>query len=161
MKIEIFRQAFERIKRDVRLSVGPVLILVAIWAGISFIFGTFCPVAFVTGFPCPGCGLTRAALSLISLHPVRAWDYNPSLYLWAAMGLAFIVRRYFQGKELSPLRPLFAAVIVATVLIYIWRMIHCFPGSVPMVYTPGNCLENLLPGYGDFCLSRFGGAGSR
>ena len=41
-----------------------------------------------TGYPCPTCGATRAALSLANGHPVAALGANPLL---AAGGIAFLL----------------------------------------------------------------------
>lgn len=38
-----------------------------------------CPIYYLTGFPCPGCGLTRATLCLFRLEVVEAMHYNVSI----------------------------------------------------------------------------------
>ena len=35
-----------------------------------------CPVKWVTGFDCPGCGSQRALRALLQGHPMEAWSYN-------------------------------------------------------------------------------------
>lgn len=42
--------------------------------GITCVFQRFC------GIPCPGCGMTRAAKSILSLDFVGAWGYNPLIF---------------------------------------------------------------------------------
>ena len=40
-----------------------------------------CLFRYVTGLPCPGCGLTRSFSSILHLHFVRAYDYHPFGYI--------------------------------------------------------------------------------
>lgn len=37
----------------------------------------FCPFKFVTGIPCPGCGMTRAFLAMAEADFVSAFRHNP------------------------------------------------------------------------------------
>ncbi len=46
-----------------------------------------CPVRRLTGWPCPGCGTTRAALAWAELDPAAAFAANPL----AAAGWALLV----------------------------------------------------------------------
>ena len=36
-----------------------------------------CPFKFVTGIPCPGCGMTRAFLAIAEADFISAFDHNP------------------------------------------------------------------------------------
>ncbi|MFT7484268.1 MAG: hypothetical protein ACI9F9_000108, partial [Candidatus Paceibacteria bacterium] len=36
-----------------------------------------CPIHSLTGVSCPGCGITRACLSLVQGDLVSAWSYHP------------------------------------------------------------------------------------
>ena len=36
-----------------------------------------CPFKFITGLPCPGCGMTRATLSLFKGDMLSSFYYNP------------------------------------------------------------------------------------
>lgn len=69
-----------------RLSVGLVLAGLAV-VGVYLVIG--CPFRYVTGLACPGCGMTRAAYHLLTLHPVQALHYHPLVLLApVAAGLA-------------------------------------------------------------------------
>lgn len=61
------------------------------WAAAAFliyyfvvrsVFHAFCPLLILTGFPCPGCGTTRAVICIFTGQFVRAWNLNPCAYLW-------------------------------------------------------------------------------
>ncbi len=50
-----------------------------------------CPLLALTGFACPGCGLTRGFHSLFTGHIIPALDFNILLPVWAAIfGYLFI-----------------------------------------------------------------------
>lgn len=40
----------------------------ALIAGLILLAGWHCPFRFITGLPCPGCGMTRALLALLKGH---------------------------------------------------------------------------------------------
>jgi hypothetical protein len=50
--------------------------------------GFVCPFHFLTGFPCVGCGGTRAALALARGDLARAFEMNP---LAALAGIGFVI----------------------------------------------------------------------
>jgi hypothetical protein len=69
------------------LFVGALLPMSLLTTGVSF-----CPFKVVTGLPCPGCGMTRAAIALLHGDPGASFYYHPlgiPLVLTAvAIGLA-------------------------------------------------------------------------
>jgi len=65
-----------------------------------------CPFKMFTGIPCPGCGTTRAALALATLHPVEAFVHYPLPTLaWTAVVAGGFVAGAFAllGRALPPL----------------------------------------------------------
>lgn len=57
---------------------------VGAWAHVSI-----CPFAFLTGIPCPGCGLGRATLALLSGHPGDALRWHPLVFV--VLPVAFVL----------------------------------------------------------------------
>jgi hypothetical protein len=51
--------------------------------------GVLCPMAAVTGHPCPGCGLTRATLALLHGHVSEAMGFHPLAPLVSPILLGF------------------------------------------------------------------------
>ena len=78
---------------DLRKNAIPLLIVLIIWYGSHLLFDHFCPLILLTGFPCPGCGLTRAFYAFFTLHPLEALRYNPSYMLWMVLIIAALVQR--------------------------------------------------------------------
>jgi len=126
------------LKDDIRQNALAISVVLVIWILANIVFEHFCPMVLVTGYPCPGCGLTRALLSLIRLDVRSAIQYNPSIFLWIALTLAAIVQRYIRGRSLKVLLIPLVAVFVMTIAIYVWRMIYRFPSEPPLVYEPDN-----------------------
>lgn len=72
----------------------------------KFGIGLVCPLNFITGYQCPGCGITRMCLSLMRLDFKAAWSYNPVIMCMLPIGavLSFNgVKRYIvTGKNDTP-----------------------------------------------------------
>ena len=89
-----------------------------------------CPVNYVTGLSCPGCGSQRAIHELLHLNFKQAFAYNPLLIAaipYTALGIAFNTetlktrypktRKFFYGQ-----RALYVVLVVG-ILFYILRNI--------------------------------------
>ena len=78
--------------RLLALTFLAVLVGVAAWSRLS---GTPagdvalvpCPVISLTGTPCPGCGMTRACVSLAQADPAAAWAFHPFAFLLVPLAL--------------------------------------------------------------------------
>lgn len=73
------------------LMVGVILALLipTVW---------HCPVRLLFGFPCPGCGVTRAVLSVLRLDLKAAFQYNPVFPLIILLFLYGIHRQVFRER---------------------------------------------------------------
>ena len=65
----------------------------------NYFFHTPCPIAILLHFPCPGCGMTRACMALLSGHPTQAIQYHAMVFLWIPLVIYFGIFRYFFQKE--------------------------------------------------------------
>jgi hypothetical protein len=74
-------------------------------ASLGLLEFSVCPFANLTGHPCPGCGLTRAAFALVRLDFERALALHPLspllVPLVCALGLEAAVR-YALGTDSTP-----------------------------------------------------------
>lgn len=50
-----------------------------------------CPVHAVTGVPCPGCGMTRACVSVARGEFLGAWNLHPFAFLLIPLAVAMVV----------------------------------------------------------------------
>ncbi len=145
------KKIFNRIYQDINLNKLPFIMLSVLLISLHLIFHHICPIVILTGFPCPGCGLTRAFLLFLTFHPVEAFSYNPAYPLWMLLILVFFVKRYIFGKKISSFFSLFSlAVVILTIAIYIFRMSHFFPSHDPMIYFDENIMARIHPEYNLF-----------
>lgn len=71
------------------------LIILILYLVLGSVFNIYigCPIHDITGFHCPGCGLTRMLLSILKLDFYQAYRYNPLLFI----ALPFIIFLYFNN----------------------------------------------------------------
>ena len=103
-----------------------------------------CPSVCLTGFPCPACGLTRAARLLFCVKFVEAYRMNPMIYPMILFLCAFFFYRYILGRKLPHVAAWGAVLLIACIVIYIYRMLTQFPGEAPMGYYRENLLYKIL-----------------
>ena len=101
---------------------------------VLLLLGVTCPIKFLTGVSCAGCGMTRAWLSLIHLDPVGAMEFHPLFWTIPIVGVAFVLKNRFPK--------FFKAVACVTVglfiAVYILRMLD--PDCSVVVFEPKNNL---------------------
>ena len=103
-----------------------------------------CPSVCLTGFPCPACGLTRAARLLFCAKFAEAYRMNPMIYPMILFLCAFFFYRYILGRKLPHVAAWGAVLLIACIVIYIYRMLTQFPGEAPMGYYRENLLYKIL-----------------
>ena len=137
-----------RILRDLkkyRLAV-PAFLLYAVLTTVFL--GTICPLSALTGFPCPGCGSTRALFLVLTGRWSAAFYYSPCIFLWMLLAVYAGWQRYVRGKRAAGALPAAAGIAALMLFVYLYRMAAEFPGSPPMDYREENVLARLLPAYG-------------
>ena len=146
MKIRL-RQAAGRIWNDICKYKVLGFVLIIYYLIMEIVFSAFCPSVIFTGFPCPGCGMTRACLFVLTGQFERAWNINPMIFGWGLFAIYAGVQRYLLGKKVKGWKTILALLATAMMGLYIYRMYQYFPNRPPMTFTEGSLFENLLPGY--------------
>lgn len=136
-----------RLWTDIKEYGMAVVIFLAYMIVVNLIFHAFCPSVVFTGFPCPGCGLTRAAGYLVTGRWQRAWEMNLVIFPIAAAAVYFGVNRYLLGRKVKGVNGIFVAVIVLLCVTFCVRMYLYFPNKTPYVYLENNILEKTVPFY--------------
>ena len=94
-----------------------------------------CPVAYLTPYVCPGCGLTRMVTSIIKADFEQAFRWNPFIfvsiplyiYLWVSTCISYIKYGFVEDKIQNII-----AVYVALLLVYgVVRNISIFSVLAP------------------------------
>ena len=138
------RRVILRIQKDLlyyRVALAAVVVYLLF---MRFVCGAGCPLVWLTGFPCPACGLTRAAKLVFCARFTDAYQMHPMIYPILLFLFLFFFYRYILGKEL-PYAVWWAVLIFAGCLgLYVYRMVTQFPGDVPMGYYRGNVMRTIL-----------------
>ena len=126
-----------------RLIVGIKMFLQDLWNiriailvfAIYFVIGrkflySLCPMVIMTGFPCPGCGLTRAMFMVLRGDFAGAWKMHPFIYGVIILVGWFGVRRYIQRKETKSLGKWVILGIAPECNVYSWTENNGYYGSV-------------------------------
>ena len=137
-----------RIKQDIGQHGAGVLAVVVLYFVMHALFGAFCPSVIVTGFPCPGCGMTRAALLFFKGKWNTAWQMHPFFFVLLVLAAVAAAFRYGAGRSMPGFKRIVPAVLILSILFYVYRMIRYFPGQEPMTYSSHNILRLLADIHG-------------
>lgn len=140
------KAAWGRICRDLKAFWPMLLVFAGYNILVRKIFHAFCPQLIVTGFPCAGCGMTRAMFYMLTGRFGRGMRLNPSAVFWLAFFIWYFWNRYVRGVRPRSMMCVLGVVGAITLLIYLYRMLNCFPGDPPMVFYRENIIHRLLTG---------------
>ena len=71
-----------------------IIIFIIAFISLNLLFHKICLISIITGFPCPGCGMTRAFVNLLTFHFKDAFYWSPSIFLWVPLLIYGILNRY-------------------------------------------------------------------
>lgn len=145
MRKEKWKLVLCRVKKDITELKWAIIAVIAYFVLSQKFWDSVCPMVYITGFPCPSCGLTRAGLAVLHLDFAKAWNMHPFIYpigFWIA---AAAYQRYFQGryKLSSRLKTAGGILIIGLILFYIYRIYVYFPDKQPMTYNYNNLLYHI------------------
>ncbi len=152
---------FKRIVSSVQdavnfLMIKKKLLLLYLAIGIFIIIMYFIPSDHslcifrnVTGFPCPGCGLTRAGRYLLHFEFQKSFEFHPlfiplalilalySLQLFGIDSKTRIIARLMADKRF------WAITLCLFLTVYAIRMIILYPDVPPMVYDENSLVQKI------------------
>lgn len=114
----------DRLKNE--LKKGLVILLLAFfYYCLTQIFniGIPCPFYKLTGFYCPGCGITRMCIALIHLKIREAFLYNPVCFTILPFIIALIIYHeyvfIYTGKQrASKIENIFLSILIMILILY-------------------------------------------
>lgn len=92
---------------------------------------TGCPIKLLTGISCPGCGMTRAWIQLLQLHPASAFSYHPLFAVPVVFVVFYVLKKY--GIE-KPYRIVNVFLMALLLVVYILRLMN--PEDAVVVFAP-------------------------
>jgi len=99
--------------------------------GVMHLAGITCPIKYVTGISCAGCGMTRACLALLRGNIHNAAYYHPLVFIMPAVLVLYLYR----GRLNVHLKHgIVIAAVVMFLAVYIWRMAD--PANTIVVFNP-------------------------
>lgn len=144
---ETIKAIGKRIWRDVWEFRCVILAFAAYYVAVHLLFEAFCPSVLLTGFPCAGCGMTRAVFFLLTGQFSRSWHMNPMALPIVLLAAYCMLERYVFGRRIRGLKMLVGLTGVCMLAVYCYRMYLLFPNRPPYVFTSGSLLERFLPFY--------------
>ena len=120
------RLRFSALWRRYRTSISAFLAIGLLYLFLAAV-GIGCPLKFFSGISCPGCGMTRAAVSLLRLDVAAAFYYHPLVFLLPPVALALFFLHHKEKRRAYSV--LLYLLIAAFVAVYLWRML-CGDGTV-------------------------------
>ena len=136
-----------RVIADVK-GYGVAMAAVLLYAvAVNLIFHAFCPLVILSGFPCPGCGVSRATLCFMTGRWQSAWQMNPVIFPIALFAAYFCLCRYLLGRKVKGAKTGIAVIFVLLFVVYCLRMYLHFPDRIPYVYEEENVLARIFPFY--------------
>lgn len=115
--------------KDTICLVGTIVFIYAIF---DFV-GIGCPIKFVTGISCLGCGMTRAWLSVLRLDFSSAFYFHP---LFVLPPIAVILYLLKSKINIKIYKIFMLTMAMAFITIYLHRLI--FADGDIVVFEPGN-----------------------
>ncbi len=79
-----------------------------------------CPARYFLGICCPGCGMTRASLSILKLDFIAAFNYHPLVFIMPVCVVIFFIRKKLPKKLYNAL---VSFGIVLFIGLYVYRLI--------------------------------------
>ena len=114
---------------EVITSVAAVVVLYVILES----FGVTCPIKYITGISCAGCGMSRAWISLLHFNIHDAFMYHPLFFLPPVVVIVMLLKSKINIKFYK----IFMFTIAgAFVIVYLYRM-FIGDGNV-VVFEPQN-----------------------
>lgn len=100
---------------EVITSVAAVVVLYVILES----FGVTCPIKYITGISCAGCGMSRAWIALLHFNIHEAFMYHPLFFLPPVVVIVMLLKSKINIKFYK----IFMLTMVgAFVIVYLYRM---------------------------------------
>lgn len=114
---------------EVITSVAAVVVLYVILES----FGVTCPIKYITGISCAGCGMSRAWISLLHFNIHDAFMYHPLFFLPPVVVIVMLLKSKINIKIY---KIIIFTIIIMFAIVYMCRLI--WSGDDVVVFEPQN-----------------------
>ena len=119
-------------KKDRKELICAVTAVVVLYTAMESI-GITCPIKFITGISCAGCGMSRAWIAFLQLDMAKAFEYHP---LFLLPPIAVIVLLCKSKINIKIYKIFIFTIILMFAIVYICRLI--WSGDDVVVFEPQN-----------------------
>ena len=92
--------------------------LVLLYGGMH-LAGITCPIKYMTGISCAGCGMTRAAFALVRGNIHQAYYYHPLVFLMPLIPVLYLYRNHMKHNVRKFILVMIIGLFIA---VYLFRM---------------------------------------
>lgn len=118
-------------------TISAIAAIVLLYASF-FLLGISCPIKFITGVSCAGCGMTRAWLHVLCLDLNAAFYFHPLFWTIPVVVVLFFLRKRFPQF----FRVIACAIAALFIVVYFVRMFNRSCDIV--VFEPYNSVFNSI-----------------
>ena len=138
-------------RNPVRKEQVTAILAVVLFYGVLQLVGITCPIKFITGISCPGCGMTRAWLSLLLRGDLEAaFHYHPLFWILIPGVPLFLCRHRFSEMTRKTVSYMLILLFFA---VYAFRMAS--PENTIVVFHPEDGLIGRILAAAGECLQSF------
>lgn len=119
-------------KKERKELICAVTAVVILYTAMESI-GITCPIKFITGISCAGCGMSRAWIAFLQLDMAKAFEYHP---LFLLPPIAVIVLLCKSKINIKIYKIIIFTIIIMFAIVYICRLI--WSGDDVVVFEPQN-----------------------
>ena len=111
----------KKYKKIIISTIIFILLLIYILVGEKIKFYIPCPIKSLTGFYCPGCGITRMILSILKGDLYQAFRYNPLVFILMPFIIFYFleinISKLYNKKSICKKVPDYVFYIIIAVLV--------------------------------------------
>jgi len=133
-----------RVGKPIIDRLKSVVITVLIVMPFLLMDGNTCLIKEIIGIPCPGCGMTRAYISLMHFDIKVAFYYHPLFVLPAIIAFILLFKSNKHIAKIYKNEAVWMGMLIMVVGVWIVRMIVLFPNRAPMDINRNALLFKLL-----------------
>lgn len=136
--MEFMRPSVEQLKKDGKNFILAVFLCGLYLYLIQKIFGAVCWVRLAFGFPCPFCGITRAAGLFLKGDFAGAFQMHAMFYPVLLFLPFYAFCKYFVKNGSKIIKRYVIIFLIVTTGYYVYRIVYLYPEQEPVIYYPDN-----------------------
>lgn len=110
-----------RLIKKYRIHLIVLFVLLSLYL-IMLMLGITCPIKFLTGVSCPGCGMTRAHIAAFTLRFGQAFYYHPLWPLCIPVILGSVIASHKKKRILFKI--ILSVSVIALIAVYVIRLFN-------------------------------------